>query len=117
MIKISTSACCTACEKWLDYNNGEFVCSHCGKVVKQEEIKYSLADWYELNIPYTSRKFNNRLTQLQELTSKYNATFLGFDEFDSIGANNFSGMLDIGWDDAFPDTLPQFIKELKRILR
>lgn len=111
MIKISTSACCTACEKWLDYDNG-FVCSHCGKVVKQEEIKHSTADWYELNIPYTSRKFNNRLTKLQELTDKYNATFLGFDEFDA-----HSGMLDIGWDDAFPANLPQFIKELKRVLR
>lgn len=114
---IETSGVCPRCNGFLYFMNGKLQCYQCESVISIDKVKYTDADWFELNIPYTLRKFNNRLTQLQELTSKYNATFLGFDEFDSIGANNFSGMLDIGWDDAFPDTLPQFIKELKRILR
>ena len=117
MIEIHTSASCPECGKWLDYEKGEFICSHCRRLTRPEEIQYNLADLYELNIPYASKKFNNRLNKLREFVRKYEAVFLGFDDMDEIAPNNRMGLLDIGWEDGFPDNLCKAVKELKRILR
>lgn len=118
MLKIETSAQCPICNgHWLSYKDGNFFCAECETKVNPELIKFNLADLYELNIPYTSKKYDNRLEKLRVFCDKFNADFLGFDPFEEMRANNWSGMLDIGWEDGFPDNLSEAVKELKRILR
>lgn len=120
MLKFSTSAQCPICQgHWLDYKNGEFFCEECQKIINKDNINQNLADLYELNIPYTSNKYDKRLEDLRAFCDKYNADFLGFDPFDEMknNHNNWSGMLDIGWEKGFPDNLPVIIKDLKKILR
>ena len=118
MLEISTSAQCPICEKhWLDYENGKFVCKECKSVVDINTTHGNYTDLYELNIPYTSVKFDNRLEKLLQLCDKYDIDFIGFDLFDEIKGNNYSGMCDIGWENGWPDNLPIIVKELKRILR
>lgn len=120
MLKFSTSAQCPICQgHWLDYENNNFVCEECKKIVNKDNINQNLADLYELNIPYTSNKYDIRLEKLRQFCDKYNADFLGFDPFDEMknNHNNWSGMLDIGWEDGFPENLHVVVKELKRILR
>ena len=120
MLEFHTSAQCPICQgHWLDYNNGKFFCEECQKEIDKNTIKQNLADLYELNIPYTSNKFDRRLEQLRVFCDKYNADFLGFDPFEEMknNHNNWSGMLDIGWEDGLPDNLSEVVKELKRILK
>lgn len=118
MLEISTSAQCPICEKhWLDYENGKFVCKECKSVVDISTTHGNYSDLYELNIPYTSVKFDNRLEKLRQLCDKYDIDFLGFDPFDEMKGDNYSGMCDIGWADGWPDNLLVIIKELKKILR
>lgn len=118
MLEINTSAQCPMCEKhWLDYENGKFICKECGNVVDINITHGNYADLYELNIPYTSVKFDNRLDKLREFCDKFNADFLGFDPFDEMRGDNYSGMCDIGWADGWPNNILMAIKELKRILR
>lgn len=118
MLEISTSAQCPVCEKhWLDYENGKFVCKECKAVVDIKISQGNYSDLYELSIPYTSIKFDNRSDKLLELCNKYNIDFLGFDEMDEMKNGGHSGLLDIGWADGWPDNIIVIIKELKRILR
>ena len=67
MLEIGTSASCNKCGKRVNYYKGKFICPHCGNSmrVSQEDVKFNLADLYELNIPYTSVKYDNRLEKLQ----------------------------------------------------
>ena len=117
MLEFHTSARCPVCNKhWLDYENDGFVCNECKTTVQTEEINFNLSDLYELNIPYTSNEYDNRLEDLRVFCDKYNADFLGFDPFEKIGSNNWSGMLDIGWADGWPNNLSEAVKELKKIL-
>ena len=116
MLKFSTSAQCPICQgHWLDYQNGEFFCEECQNIVDKNNINQNLADLYELNIPYTSNKYDRRLEKLIQFCDKYIADFLGFDPFDEMKNNhsNWSGMLDIGWEDGFPENLHVVLKELK----
>jgi hypothetical protein len=118
MLKINTSAQCPVCEKhWLDYENGKFICEECKSVVDINTTHGNYSDLYELNIPYTSVKFDNRLEKLQQLCDKYNIDFLGFDEMDEMRNGGCSGFLDIGWGDGWPDNILMVIKELKKVLR
>ena len=120
MLEFHTSAQCPICKShWLDFQNGTFYCEECQKEVDIIMITQNLADLYELNIPYTSNKFDKRLEALRVFCDKYNADFLGFDPFKEMknNHNNWNGMLDIGWEDGFPENLPVVVKELKRILR
>lgn len=120
MLEFHTSAQCPICKShWLDYQDGNFFCEKCGKPVSSELIKFNLADLYELNIPYSSNRYDNRLDKLREFCDKFNADFLGFDPFEEMrnNHNNWSGMLDIGWEDGWPNNLSEIVKELKRILK
>ena len=119
MLEIHTSASCNNCGRWVDYYKGYFLCPHCRNLMKvsPEDVKINLADLYELNIPYTSVKFENRLDKLSQLCDKYNIDFLGFDEMDEMRGGGYSGLLDIGWANGFPDNLNVIVKELKRILK
>ena len=120
MLEFHTSAQCPICNSyWLDYKDESFFCEECGKTVSHKSIKFNLADLYELNIPYTANKFDNRLEILREFCDKFNANFLGFDPFEKTknNHNNYIGMLDIGWADGWPDNLSDAVKELKRILK
>ena len=119
MLEIGTSASCNKCGKWVNYDKGKFVCPHCGNSmrVSPEDVQFNLADLYELNIPYTSVKYDNRLEKLCQLCDKYDIDFFGFDLFDKMKGGGYSGMLDIGWEDGWPDNLSEVVKELKRILR
>ena len=121
MLEIHTSASCNLCHKYVDYHKGNFLCPHCKNLMRisPDDIKFNLSDLYELNIPYTSNKFDNRLEKLRKLCDKYNIDFLGFDPFEQTKNNhdNYIGMLDIGWENGFPENLPKIIKELKQILR
>ena len=120
MLKFSTSAQCPICEShWLDYENGKFFCEKCQKEIDRHMIKQNLAELYEFNIPYTSNKYDRRLEKLRAFCDKYNADFLGFDPFEEMSSNhnNWSGMLDIGWENRFPENLDTLIKDLKQILR
>ena len=119
MLTIHTSAACRQCGHWLDYHKGYFLCPKCRTLceIAPENIKYNLADYYELNIPYTSKKFNNRLEQLQKLCNEYEIHFLGFDPFEKINSTNSTGMLNIGWTDGFPENLYVIVKKIKSVLR
>ena len=118
ILKISTSAQCPACEKhWLNYENGNFICEECKAITDINMTHGNYSDLFELSIPYTSTKFNNRLEKLRHLCDKYNADFLGFDEMDEMRNGGYSGLLDIGWVDEWPNNLVTVIKELKRVLR
>ena len=59
---------------------------------------------------------NNKQMEVEGIIT---ADFLGFDPFDKMknNHNNWSGVLDIGWEKGFPDNLPVIIKDLKRILK
>lgn len=119
MLEICTSASCNKCGKWVKYDKGKFVCPHCGNSmrVSPEDVKFNLSDLYELNIPYTSVKYDNRLEKLRQLCDMYDIDFFGFDLFDKMKGGGYSGMLDIGWEDGWPDNLSEVVKELKRILK
>lgn len=119
MLKIHTSASCNRCGHWVDYHKGNLFCPECRNVMRilPEDIKENLSDLYELNIPYTSQKFDNRLERLQKLCKDYNIDFLGFDHCEKIKGNNYLGLLDIGWIDGFPENLHVIVKILKQILK
>jgi hypothetical protein len=117
MLEFHTSARCPVCNKrWLDYEDGKFFCEECQKNIDINAINFNLSDLYELNIPYTSNEYDNRLEKLRIFCHKFDADFLGFDPFEQINSNHWSGMLEIGWADGWPDNLSKAVEELKKIL-
>ena len=119
MLAIHTSAACNRCGHWVDYYKGNFLCPECKNLMKisPEDVKFNLSDLYELNIPYTSVKFENRLERLRKLCKDYDIDFLGFAEIDKMKNGGCLGILDIGWKNGFPENLPVIVKKLKQILR
>ena len=119
MLQISTSASCNRCGHYVDYYRGHLLCPKCRNLMRisPEDIKNNLSDFYELYIPYTLKKYNNRFEKFHKLAEKYEIDFIGFDPFYKLYSTNYTGMLNIGWENGFPENLSVIIKELKSILR
>ncbi len=112
MLKISTSGVCLKCKRaTLWYEDGRFVCSECGRKYGSKEITQTMSDLFEITTGITKKEFVGKIKQLQNLTDRFNADFLGYDP-----CEKGKGLLDIGWENGYPVRLNMLVQELNEIL-
>ena len=107
-----TSAICPKCGKQLyisDIEGYNFVCKECDENFYTIEVTDCAADFWEINIPMSIKKWERKLSQWQKISEKYRCDFLEYDDV--------VGILDIGWANSFPESsiLNQFVKEIKKL--
>lgn len=113
MLKISTSGICPKkCERaTLEYVDGKFVCSKCGRKYTSKEVTQTMSDWFEVTTDITEKEFRAKINELDNLSQRFSAVFVGYDP-----CEKGMGLLDIGWDNGYPVRLNMLVQELNEIL-
>lgn len=115
MLKISTSGVCRKCKRaTLEYVDGKFVCSKCGRKYTSKEITQTMSDLFEITTSITKQEFYDKVKPLKSLTDRFNADLLGYDP--NTWEKGKVGLLDIGWENGYPVRLNMLVQELNEIL-
>lgn len=112
MLQIKTSGVCPKCGRVnLPYFDGKFGCCDCSRKYTSKEIVKTMSDLFEITTSITKQEFYDKIDVLKDLTNRFAAVFLGYDD-----CNRGGGLLYIGWEDGYPVRLNMMVQELNEIL-
>lgn len=109
MLRISTNGICPKCGKdSLQYEDGKFLCSKCGRKYTSKEIVEKIGDSFDIMTDITEEEFRDKMKELDGLCMRFSASYIGCDTKNSV--------LYYGWDNGYPVRLNMLVQELNEIL-